>query len=91
MAQRTIDIADLRRGLRGTAVAPGEETWDEARAAWNLAADQHPAASVYAEGVHDIGAAIHFARANDLQIAPQGTGHGAGPRQPLDQSILIRT
>jgi hypothetical protein len=91
MAQRTIDIADLRRGLRGTAVAPGEETWDEARAAWNLAADQHPAASVYAEGVDDIGAAIHFARANDLQIAPQGTGHGAGPRQPLDQSILIRT
>jgi hypothetical protein len=47
MAEQTIDIAALRSELRGTAIVPGEETWHAARAAWNLAADQHPAASVY--------------------------------------------
>ena len=32
----------LRAGLRGTAYAPGEEGYDEARKAWNLNAHQHP-------------------------------------------------
>jgi hypothetical protein len=32
----------LRAGLRGTAYAPGEEGYDEARKAWNLNAHQAP-------------------------------------------------
>jgi hypothetical protein len=33
----------LRAGLRGTAHAPGEEGYEEASRAWNLAALQQPA------------------------------------------------
>ncbi len=33
----------FRAGLRGTAYAPGEEGYDEARKTWNLNAHQHPA------------------------------------------------
>ena len=30
-------------------------------------------------------------RANGLRVAPQGTGHGAGPLGDLDDSVLLRT
>jgi FAD/FMN-containing dehydrogenase len=90
MPEWTIDLADLRSELGGKAVAPGEDGWDEARAAWNLAANQQPAAAVFAEGADDIAAAISFARSNDLRIAPQGTGHGARPGT-AEGSILVKT
>ncbi|MEK6326853.1 MAG: FAD-binding oxidoreductase [Actinomycetota bacterium] len=90
MGQKTVDKA-LDGNFAGTVVFPGEERWDQARAAWNLAADQNPAAVAYAESADDVVAAVNFARANGLGIAAQGTGHGAGPRGPLDGSILLRT
>lgn len=91
MEQRTIDIQALNGDFGGTAVAPGEENWDQARQAWNLTADQHPAAVAYVENADDVSAVVNYARSNGLGIAAQGTGHGAGSRGPLDGSILIRT
>ena len=35
-------LETLRAGLRGTAHAPGEEGYDDASRAWNLAAHQSP-------------------------------------------------
>jgi hypothetical protein len=43
-------LQTLRAGLRGTAHAPGEEGYEEASRAWNLAAQQTPALVVVAEG-----------------------------------------
>ena len=40
----TVDVDALRAVLDGDAVGPGEESWDLARQAWNLDADQRPAA-----------------------------------------------
>jgi hypothetical protein len=89
--RKTVDKDALSGDFAGTVVSPGEEQWDQARAAWNLAADQNPAAVAYAESADDVVAAVNFARANGLGIAAQGTGHGAGPRGPLDASVLLRT
>jgi hypothetical protein len=89
--QQTVDKDALERNLAGSVVLPGEEGWDQARAAWNLAADQNPSAVAYAESPDDVVAAIEFARANGLGIAAQGTGHGAGSRGPLDGSLLLKT
>ncbi len=36
------DIVTLRAQLDGTVVTPEEESWDAARQAWNLVADQRP-------------------------------------------------
>jgi FAD/FMN-containing dehydrogenase len=72
-------------------VLPGDDGWDEARRPWNLAVDQHPAAVVLAESADDVVAAVRFARDAGLRIAPQGTGHGAGPMGPLDDTLLLRT
>ena len=91
MEQQVVDVQALNGGFGGTAVDPTAETWDQDRAAWNLAADQHPEMVAYVESADDIAAVINHARSNGLGIAAQGTGHGAGSRGPLAGSILIRT
>jgi hypothetical protein len=89
--QHAVDVAALNGDFAGTVVTPGEDGWDDARAAWNLAVDQHPAAVAYVETAGDVAAVVGFARSNGLHVAPQGTGHGAMPRGALDGTILIKT
>jgi FAD/FMN-containing dehydrogenase len=91
MEQRTVDTAALDGDFGGTVVRPGEEGWEEARAAWNLVVDQHPAAVAYVESANDVARVIAFARSNGVRVAPQGTGHGVVPRGALDETILIQT
>jgi len=86
-----VKMDGLNGQFAGTVVAPGQDGWDQARAAWNLTADQNPDLVAYAESADDVAAAVNFARANGLRVAAQGTGHGAGSRGPLDGSILVRT
>jgi hypothetical protein len=77
--------------IAGRVATPNDSDWDQARAAWNLAADQHPASVVFAEGSEDVSATVRFAAEHDLRVAGQGTGHGAAPLGPLDATILIKT
>jgi FAD/FMN-containing dehydrogenase len=86
-----VDKEALNGSFGGTIVTPDEEAWDSARQAWNLVADQTPAAVVYPESPDDVAAAINFARSQGLGVAAQGTGHAAVSRGPLDDSILLRT
>jgi FAD binding domain len=91
MEQQTVDVQALDQHLKGSAVGPDAETWDQDRQAWNLSADQHPVAVAYVESPDDVSAVIAYARENGLGVGAQGTGHGAGGRGPLDGSILLRT
>jgi hypothetical protein len=77
--------------LAGHIATPGDSDWDQARAAWNLVADQQPVAVVFAENTGDVAATVRFAAENDLKVAAQGTGHGAAPLAPLDGTILLKT
>src|SRR5215203_5095591 len=66
----------LRAGLRGTAYAPGEEGYDEARKAWNLNAHQHPALVVMAAGhgvasACDGGVLINTSRMKGVRVDPE--------------------
>jgi FAD/FMN-containing dehydrogenase len=81
----------LRAALAGQVFVPGEAGYDRARQAWNLAVDQRPAVVVEAGSAADVAQAVRFARAHGMRIAPQGTGHGAGPLEPLDGAMLLRT
>jgi FAD/FMN-containing dehydrogenase len=81
----------LRARLQGDLVLPGDESWDEARRAWNLAVDQRPAAVALPETADDLVAIVDFARERGLRVAPQGTGHNAAPLAWLDDSILVKT
>jgi hypothetical protein len=79
------------RFLRGRLVLPDDPGYDAARAAWNLAIDQRPAAVVRPETPDDVTAAITYARSQGLRVAPQGTGHNAGPLGSLADTVLLRT
>jgi hypothetical protein len=88
------ELARLADRIAGRVFSPGEPGWDEARTAWNLAVDQRPVAVVIAGHVDDIAHTIATARALGLAVAPQATGHNAGPlsaRNGLADAILLRT
>jgi hypothetical protein len=85
------DFSPLRDQLSGTLSTEGDDGWDLARQAWNLYAQQRPAAVAIVDGVEDVQAVVNFARENGLRVAPQGTGHGATSLEDLSGAILLRT
>ena len=85
------DLEALRITLTGEVFARADQGYDEARQAWNLTTDERPAVVVMAESAADVGHAVRFAKARGLRIAPQGTGHGSQPLEPLQDAMLLRT
>jgi len=86
----TLDVRELRSNMVGEVVIPGDESWDEARRAWNLAVDQRPVAVAIPETVQDVVELVTYARDCGLQVAPQGTGHSAGALGSLAHTILLK-
>jgi FAD binding domain-containing protein len=85
------DLETLRAAVTGDVFILGEAGYDQARQAWNLATDERPAVVVMAESAADVMQAVRFARTHGMRIAPQGTGHGAEPLEPLQGAMLLRT
>lgn len=84
--------AEPLRGLCAGAVhLPGDPGYDTARLPWNLTVDQRPAAVAFPTSTADVAAVVRTARAAGLRVAPQGTGHNAGPLGALDDVVLLRT
>ena len=91
-AAAPLDPSALRARVEGDIVLPGDDTWDAARVAWNLAIDQHPAMVALPESAADVAAVVAYAAEHKLRVAMQGTGHGAGARGgELGGAILVKT
>jgi len=84
-------LETLRAAVTGDVFAPGDHGYDDARRAWNLTTDERPAVVVMAESAADVVQAVRFARSRGMRIAPQGTGHGSEPLEPLTGAMLLRT
>ncbi len=80
----------LATNLSGRVTTAEDADWDIARQAFNLTADQRPAAVVHAADARDVSAAVRFAGEHDLRVAPQVTGHGAVSLE-LDGTLLLKT
>lgn len=87
----TTALTGLREALSGRVVTRADADWDPARQAFNLAVDQQPVAVAFPGDEADVVAAVAFARDHGLRIAPQRTGHNAGPLGRLDDTVLLRT
>ncbi|MBE2315647.1 FAD-binding oxidoreductase [Solirubrobacter sp. CPCC 204708] len=72
-------------------VLPGDPSWDHARSAFNLTLDQHPAAVALPADARDVAAAVAYARAAGLRVAPQGAAHNQGPLGNLEGTLLLNT
>jgi FAD/FMN-containing dehydrogenase len=81
----------LRDRLTGEVVSPGDPGWDAARQAFNLTIDQRPTAVAFPVDEDDVAAVVAFARDHGLRIAPQSTGHNAGPIASLQDTVLLKT
>ncbi|EWT01297.1 FAD-linked oxidase [Intrasporangium oryzae NRRL B-24470] len=72
---------------------PGDEGYDAVRLPWNVAVDQRPAAVAVPKTVAQVQSVVRAAAAAGLRVAPQSTGHNAGPlvAQGLDEVVVLRT
>ncbi|MGN2639665.1 FAD-binding oxidoreductase [Nocardia takedensis] len=86
----SLALAALRGGCE--LHLPGDADYDPARTPWNVAVDQRPAAVAIPRDVEQVVAVVRAAVADGLRVAPQSTGHGAGPlgEQVLDDVVLLR-
>jgi FAD/FMN-containing dehydrogenase len=70
-------------------VRQGDQQWDSARAAWNLAIDQRPAMVARPGDANEVAAVVSYARENGWRVAVQAEGHGAGPLAGVGENTLL--
>jgi FAD/FMN-containing dehydrogenase len=86
-------VAAAVRDLAGGRIhLPGDQAYDEVRMPWNVAVDQRPAAVAVPQRTAEVSTLVSIAAANGLTVAPQSTGHNAGPlaAQGLDDTVIVR-
>ena len=82
-------LAALRGKLRGAAVLPGEDGYDQARSIWNAMVDRRPGMIVRCAGAADVIEAVKLANANRLLVAVRGGGHNIAGNAVCDGGLLI--
>lgn len=82
-------LAVLRAELRGTAPAPDEAGYEEARTVWNGMVDRRPSLVIRALGTNDIRVAVNFARENDLLMAIRAGGHQIAGHAVIEGALLL--
>lgn len=83
------DIDELRAGLRGELITPGQAGYDQARRLWNPAFDRHPALIARCLGAADVKRAVGFAAAHGLLTAVRGGGHSFSGQSGCDGGLVI--
>src|SRR3954454_20419292 len=70
-------------------IRPGDEGWDSARAAWNLAFDQQPAMVGLPTNPDEVSEIVGVAREAGLRVAVQAAGHNSGALGPVGEDTLL--
>ena len=84
-------FAELQSRIEGQVLMAGDDAWDASRQTFNLTHDQQPAAVVRVASAADVAETVRYAAKHGLRIAPQSTGHNAGPIDGLEDALLVRT
>jgi FAD/FMN-containing dehydrogenase len=84
-------FAELESRIDGRVLTAGADDFDAARQTFNVLHDQQPAALVRVASSEDVREAVRYAAKHGLRVAPQATGHNAGPIDGLEDALLIRT
>ena len=83
------DVQELREGLDGVVLVPGDESYDEARALWNARFDRKPDLVARCQNAADVQAAVNFARTHGMQLSVKGGGHAFAANTVGDGGLLI--
>src|SRR5690348_4016648 len=82
-------LNQLKSGLRGEVIQPGDATFDQARQLWNAMIDRKPALIVRCRGAGDVIAAVKFARQNSMLVAVRGGAHSVTGHSVCDGGMMI--
>ena len=82
-------LEELTSSLRGDALRPGDEGYDDARLIKNLAFDRHPAVIVRAANDEDVVRTVSFARENGVELAIRSGGHSFPGHSAIEGGILL--
>jgi FAD/FMN-containing dehydrogenase len=84
-------LDELRAASTGPIHLPDDPGYEGARRPWNVAVQQWPAAVVQPRTAAEVAAVVRAAGRAGLRVAPQSTGHNAGPLEGLEDAVLLRT
>lgn len=79
----------LRSELQGELLTAGHPTYDEARRTVSIKVNRFPLAIVRAANVHDVAAAVEFARSHELPLAVRSGGHSVAQLSVIDDALVI--
>jgi FAD/FMN-containing dehydrogenase len=82
-------IEGFRTSFGGSALTPGEEGYDTARAVWNGAIDRSPAVIARCSSADEVAEAIRFGREHGLEIAVRGGGHNYAGHAVCEGGLMI--
>ena len=80
---------ELKLGMRGPVIQPGDDSYDAARAVYNAMIDRRPAAIARCADVADVMTAVRFAAGKGLTVSVRGGGHNAGGLGVWDDALVI--
>ncbi len=80
---------NLREGLRGRLLHPGDGGYDEARKVWNGMIDRRPALIARCAGPADVIASVRFARDHGLLVSVKGGGHNITGNAVCEGGLMI--
>src|SRR5690242_8063530 len=84
-----LDTGALAAELEGEVVVPGDSAYDEINHVYNAMVEKRPAVFARCTSTGDVGAAIRFARANDLDVSVYCGGHGVTGAALADEGLVI--
>ena len=82
-------IEELKRGVSGQVVLPGDADYESARTIWNAMIDKRPAVIVRCASTADVVRAVSFARDSGLPLAIRGGGHNIAGSALCEGGIVI--
>ena len=80
---------ELKKGLKGEILLPGDDGYEGARKIWNAAIDKRPGAIVRCDTTSDVIRAVNFARDRGVVLAVRGGGHNIAGNALCDDGIVI--
>ena len=82
-------LPELRHGLRGRVIDPGDARYDDARTVFHGGIDRRPAAIVRAADAADVSRVVSLARETGLELAVRSGGHSAAGHSVSDGGIVL--
>jgi FAD/FMN-containing dehydrogenase len=82
-------IAGLRQHFAGQVLLPADPGYDDARVLFNAMIDRRPAVIAQCASPDDVAAAVALARAEGLEVAVRGGGHGVAGTALADGGLVV--